>query len=308
MLIDLSCPVENRGISVRTNSETGENYLLLKLFNISEKTITTLNINVKAFDENGNEIASLPVELTELCAIPKEFFAENKAISIADIPEARNFIIEVMRATFEDGEIYEPSEENTISYDDSEAPLQDALLLRELVPDAVCFSSEHENFWRCTCGRPNFIDSENCVRCGREKAAILTNYSSKTALNNAILEAEEEKKRLKVEEELARAAKKKKTIKNIITAAIAVVAVCVLFVIGYFVRIGIVNILAGNAAKDGDYLKAYELYSKVNSSKIAEVTDKVIGNSPSNLMFGAGFLAQDSENLYYITRDTYSQP
>ena len=61
MLIDLSCPVENRGISVRSNSETGEHYILLKLFNISEKVITSLNLNVKAFDENGAEIASLPV-------------------------------------------------------------------------------------------------------------------------------------------------------------------------------------------------------------------------------------------------------
>ena len=33
-----------------------------------------------------------------------------------------------------------------------------------------------------------------------------------------------------------------------------------------------------------------------------------MGNTPSNLMFGMGFLAEDTENLYYITRDTYSQP
>ncbi len=307
MLIDLSCPVENRGTSVRTNSDTQENYLLLKLFNLSEKTIVALSICVKAFDENGNEIASIPVELTELCANPKEFFAENKAISIADIPDARNFIAEVTQATFENGEIYEPSEENTISYDDSEASLQDALLLRELVPDAVCYSSEHENHWRCTCGRPNFNDAENCVRCGRKKDTVLADFSSKTALNNALLAAEEEKKQIELEKEMAQAAKKKKTLKNIITAGILIVALGVLFVIGYFARIGIVNILAGNAAKDGDYLKAYDLYSKVNSSKISEVTDKVIGNNPSNLMFGAGFLAEDEENIYYITRDSYSQ-
>jgi len=308
MLIDLSCPVENRGISVRTNSETQENYLLLKLFNLSEKTITSLNICVKAFDENGNEIASLPVELTELSAAPKSFFAENKAISIVDVPDAKNFIVEVTKATFEDEEIYEPSEENTVSYDDSEASLQDALMLRELVPDAVCFSSENENYWRCTCGRPNFIDSSNCVRCGREKDAVLANFSSKTALNNALLAAEEERKLKEAEEEAARIAKKKKKIKNLITAGIVLAALFVLFVIGYFTRVGIVNILAGNAAKNGDYLRAYELYSKVNSSKISEITDKVIGNTPSNLMFGAGFLAEDDDNLYYITRNTYSQP
>ena len=308
MLIDLSCPVENRGVSVRTNSQTQENYLLLKLLNISEKTISSLEFNLKAFDGNGTEIATLPVEFTELSAQSKEFFAENKAISIADIPDAKNFIVEITRATFEDGETYEPSEENTVDYDDSEASLQDALLIRELIPDAVCFSSEHEDYWRCTCGRPNFKDAENCVRCGREKEAILNGYSSKSALEKTFALIEEEKAQLALEEEQKRAEKKKKTIKKLITAAIVLVSLAVLFVIGFFARIGIVNILASNAAKDGDFLKAYELYKKVNSSKIGEVTDKVIGNTPSNLMFGTGFLAEDNENLYYITRNAYSEP
>ena len=308
MLIDLSCPVENRGISVRTNSETGENYLLLKLFNISEKTITSLSFDVVAFDENGNETATLPIELSELNAAPKEFFAENKAISIADVPNAKNFIVNIKHASFEDGDVYEPSEENAVEFDDSEASLQDALLLRELIPDAVCFSSEHETYWRCTCGRPNFKYAQNCVRCGREKETILSGYSSKSALEKTLETVEKEKAQLALEEDLKQAAKKKKTIKNIITAGIVVLGLLVLFVIGYFARIGIVNLLAQNAAKNGDYLKSYELYKKVNSLKIGEVTDEVMGNTPSNLMFGMGYSAQDSENLYYITRDAYSTP
>ena len=308
MLIDLSCPIENRGISVRTNSETGENYILLKLLNISEKTIVSVNLNVKAFDENGTEIASLPVEITELSANPKEYFAENKAISLSEIPDAKNFIVDVISATFENGEIYEPSEDNTIDYDDSEAPLADALALRELVPEAICYSSENDEYWRCACGRPNFLDAQNCARCGREKETVLTNYSSKSALNNTLLAIKEQEEQKALEEEMAREAKKKKKLKNIITTAIVVVSLAVLFVIGYFVRIGIINFQANTAVKNGDYLKAYELYSKTNSPKIAEITDKVMGNTPSNLMFGAGFLAEDDENIYYITRNLYSQP
>ena len=307
MLIDLTCPVENRGISVRTNSETGENYLLLKLFNISEKTITSVNLDVKAFDENGVELASLPVEFTELTALPGELFAENKAISIADIPDARNFIVEVINTSFEDGDIYEADDENLIDYDDSEASLQDALLLRELVPDAVCFSGEYENYWRCTCGRPNLKDAQNCARCSSNKEDVLAKYSSKKALEETLLLVEEEKKQLAAEEEAKRLAKKKKTIKNIITSAIIVASLAVLFVIGYFVRIGILNTQANGAIKNGEYLKAYELYKKSGSPKIAEVTNKVIGNNPANLMFGKGYLAEDSENLYFITNNAYTQ-
>lgn len=308
MLIDLSCPVENRGITVRTNSETGEAYLLLKLFNISDKTITSLNFVIKAFDENGNELATLPVELTQLSATPKEYFAENKAVSLEGANDAKNFTFEVISATFEDGEVYEYSEENLIECDDSEVSLNEALALRELLPDAVCYAKETDNYWRCACGRANKLDHENCVRCGEAKSRMLTYFSSKTTLANAIKKRDEEIERARQEEALKREAKKKKLIKNLIISGIVVLAVVILAVAGYFVRNAIVNHQANTALKNGDFLKAYELYSSTNNDKRFEIIDKVIGNTPSNLMYGSGFLAEDNDNLYFIAYDAMGQP
>ena len=308
MLIDLSSPVENQGFTVRSNSETGEPYLLLKLFNISEKIITSLNLYVKAFDETGTEIASIPVELTDLSANPKEFFAENKAISLNDVPESKNFLVYVANAEFDDGDVYTASDENVIEYDDSDAPLQDVLALRELASDAICYSKENDDHWRCVCGRPNFSDADRCVRCLRDKETVLKNFSSKSALNDAISAAKEQERQKALEEEMALIEKKKKRNKKIITSLIVGLLLALLSVIGFFIRIGIINLMANNAVKSKDYLKAYELYSEVNSSKISTITDKVIGNTPSNLMFGAGFLAEDEENFYFITRNSTSQP
>ncbi len=304
MRIDLSCPVENRGSIVKTNSETGEQYLLLKLLNISEKTITSVNFNVKAYDENGAELATIPVEFTELEAEPKTLFAENKAISLAETPDAKNFVIEVTHATFVDEEPYIPSEENTVDVDSKEAPVDDVIALRELAPGAVCFAEENDDHWKCVCGRPNFIDSENCVRCGREKDETLSKFSSKEALENTVAEIKEAEEQAAKEAEATAAAeleaKKAKQKKTLIISGIVVAGLIVLAALGFFGRILYYNIAANQALKAGDYTKAYDYYLKSGSSKINEVADLARGNTPSNLMFQGGICTEDSENFYYL--------
>lgn len=314
MLIDLSCPVENLKTTVRTNSETGQPYLLLKLLNISEKTITSLDFTVKAFDDAGNEVASIPIEFADLSATPKEFFAENKAIPLDDIWDAKKFSIEINSATFEGEETpYTPSQENTVDYDDSEASLKDALALREMFPDAVCFAKEYENYWRCACGRPNSKDDENCVRCGTSKEDALNKYSSKTALNVAVKEKEEEEK-IKLEEtKKAEELKKSKRKKYIIIGAIIAAALALTAVAGYFIHSAIQNHRDAKEIKhadqlvdEGKYLEAYKIYSEHNDDKMYDIQHHVMGNTPENLLYGLGTSAEDSEYLYYIAFDTSS--
>ncbi len=308
MLIDLSCPVENRGVSVKTNTETGEAFIFLKLLNISEKTIVSVSYNIKVFDENDNECLTIPVELVDISAKPKEFFAEDKEIPIDGELNAKSFVVEVTSAVFENGEVYTPSEENTIDCDNSEASIEDAVLLRKLVPDAICFSKEYDDYWRCNCGRANFLDSDMCVRCGRSKEIILANFSSRAALEDTFKRFEEEDAKRLLEIEKEKELKKKKKIKNLFTVLISIAILVLLVVAGYFIRYGIVTLQGNNAVKNKDYFKAYELYSKINSHKTADVMSEVMGNTPSNLMFATGYLAEDDENLYYITRDSYGQP
>ena len=307
MLIDLSCPVENRGTIVKTNSETNEPYLLLKLFNLSEKKIVSVKFTVSTFNSTGAELGKIPVELNELSAEPKSYFAENKAVSLVGMEEAKHFVVDVEGAVFEDGTSYEPSQKYTVYAEDKDAPVDDVIALRQFIPEAVCFAKEHTSYWRCVCGRPNFPDSEICVRCERDKETVLKNFDSRESLENMIEEnrieeermAQEEAERLAIEKEI----KKKKTIKALIISAIAVVIAAVLAVAGMFIYKGILNIQAGNAVKNNDYLKAYELYEKSGSKKITELTSYVQGNTPENLMFQSGLMASDSENLYYLVLD-----
>ncbi len=312
MRIDLSCPVENRGTIVKTNSETGEQYLLLKLLNISEKVITSVTFNVEAYDANGALIDTLPVVFDELSALPKELFAENKAIPLTEVPEAKNFVINFLKVTFEDEEAYEPSGDNTVFVSNSEASVDDVIALRTLAPDAVCFAQETDSHWKCVCGRPNFVDSESCVRCGRNKSETLTKFSSMETLDSTIAElaAEEEARlaeleKLADEELTAKKEKRKKILTKVCIVIIILAALVGLFFVG---RVVYYNIAGNSALKSGDYETAYSYFSKSGSKKINEVTDFVRGNSNSNLLAG-GLSAEDEENLYFLAYDnnTYAQ-
>ena len=310
MQIDLSCPVENQGTIVKTNSETNEPYLLLKLFNLSEKEIAALTFHVLAYDANGGELGTVPVTLDGLNAQPKTFFAESKAVSLVGIEDAKHFVVVVDSVTFSDDTSYEPSENHTVDADDSEASIDDAMLLRQFVPEAVCFSSEHGNYWRCVCGRANFVDAENCVRCGRAKSDVLAKFSSRDALRETIVKAQEEaeKQRLEEEERLKaeKELKKAKLKKSLLIALIVLIAAAIVACAGFFIYRAVLNSSADKALQSGDYLKAYENYEKTGNVKLAEVTEHIQGNTPANLMFQSGLIASDEENVYYLALDNTS--
>ncbi len=311
MLIDLSCPVENQGTVVKTNTETKEPYLLLKLFNLSEKNISAVTFRVLAYDANGTELGVIPVEFTELSAEPKSYFAENKAVSLEGFENAKHFVVQVEKAVFEDGSEYVLSEENIVEVDEKNATIDDALLLREIAEEAVCFASEHEKYWRCVCGRSNVPEAEKCARCARVKEDVLK-LSSVESVRVFLEEkqAEEEQKKAeeakKLEEEKALKAAKAK--KCAIIVAIAILVLAVIGTAGYFGYKAILNKNAETAVQNGDYIKAYELYQKTGNTKIGELTEYVQGNTPENLMFQSGLLTADEEFIYYLAynNQTYS--
>lgn len=308
MLIDLTCPVENRGTLVKTNSETNEPYLLLKLFNLSEKPIRDISLRVLIYDANGAEIAALPVEFNDVNGAPKSYFAENKAVSLETTENAKHFIVQIDSVKFEDDTEYVLSEENIVEVDEVNASVDDALLLRDFVPEAICFASKYDGYWKCVCGRANKPDDADCARCGRSAEEMLAKFSSKETLLHTIAAAEKEEEIKKQEEEQKKAEEKalkmKKTKKGAIIALVAILILGILSVAGFFTYRAILNNKADDAFKNGDYLKAYELYQKTGSDKIQELTNVLQGNTPENLMFQSGLITEDEENIYYLAYNT----
>jgi len=304
MQIDLTCPVESRGVTVKTSSQTGEPYALFKLFNLSDQVIQTVSMVVHVYDSYGGEMGQLPVKITELDAQPKEFFAGNKAISLAEYPEAKHFVVEFNEVEFAEGEPYIKGS-NIVEIKITEPDYDEQMrLITAAGEDACCYAKDEAGYWLCVCGRPNLHVMDSCIRCGREKSAVLAEFSSRDALTRTL----EEQERIRQEEEAARLAEEarikaekiKKAKKTALISACIVVALILLFFIGKLIFNGVSVLLGNSAAKNNDAYKAYGYYAMAgNEEKLASVSEAVCGNTAANTM-QLGVMTADAENLYYI--------
>lgn len=305
MQIDLLCPVENQGVMVKTNSKTGAPYAVFKLFNLSEQVVQRVVFTLYAYDAYGNQLGSLPIELSELNGEPKEFFATNKAVSLEDFSEAKHITLEFSEVHFSEGEPYVADANNLMEIAVTEPDSDEkARLLSAAGDDAVCYAKDTATHWLCVCGRPNVNEAEECVRCGREKAEVMEKYSSRDAITKTLatlyeerLKAEEEERLQLLKEKEEKIAKRKKVALISVSSLLAAAIVCVII---FWTYIALVIYQGNKAAESGDYMKAYTMYVKAGKSrKIAEVSEKLRGNSNMNLR-NMGLLTSDAENLYYI--------
>ncbi len=304
MKIDLLCPVENQGVEIKTNSETGEHYALFKMFNLSEKVIERVVFNVRVHDEFGGEVGVIPAEFSNVDGQPRSFFGTSKVVSLVDLSATQHITTEFLEVHFAEGEPYIKTEDITdvtITEPDDEEKIY---LMSAAGDDAICYAKDMGTYWVCVCGRANKNEAEECVRCGREKNEIMTMYASKESISKTLAE-KEEKQRAEEEakreaEEKARAERKAKIKKIAFVSAISLVALAIFCAIVVFVYGVLMTIMGNHAAKTGDFLTAYSRYAAVNKSeKIATVSEEVRGNSNSNLKM-LGMMTADEENIYYL--------
>ncbi len=304
MQFDLLCPVENQGVTMKTNSKTGEPYALFKLFNLSGSVIVGVTFMVRAFDGYGGELGEVQVVLDELSAQPKSYFAENKAVSLRDFPDVKHITVDFLEVRFAEGEAYIKEGDLTeisITEPDYDERIR---LLSAAGADAQCYAQDAGSHWVCVCGRPNISGVETCLRCGREKDVVMRQFSSKDALTNTLAEqaVAEHQKEEALKEQLAqkKAESRRKRKKVVVTALAVIAALVVLWLVITLLYRGSMMLLGNSAMKKGDYLTAYSRFAAIdNSKKLAEVSEQVRGNSTSNIL-QSGCLAADEENLYYL--------
>lgn len=310
MQIDLLCPVESQGVIVKTNSKTGAPYAMFKLFNVSEQVVQRVVFLLHTYDAYGNKLGSMSVDFSDVAGEPKSFFATNKAISLEEFSEAKHLVVEFCEVHFAEGEPYIVQQENVLNIAITEPDSDEKIRLIDAAgEDAVCYAKDAATHWVCVCGRPNSNEQEECVRCGREKAEVMANFSSRDAISKTLTQMEEERliaeEVERVQKEQEREAKIEKRKKMALKSAIGLVILAVVCTIGYFIYVTVATVQGNSAAKDGHYLKAYTQYVKAGkSSKVAEVSEEVRGNSNMNLR-NMGIMAADADNLYYIDPTYY---
>jgi len=180
MKSDLTCPVEITKVTVnREKEDTKEReqvVCLIEFFNLSEKVIDSLQMNIICFDQDGTRLGG---RLVRAAAVgePRGHF------SGTFMPEHVDGAVRVEAAVekvwFKDGVIWRREDRNVREYTPNNLPQGRELdRLRAVAgPDAAGYSREDDIVWMCVCGRANRTSDDICRRCERKKEQVLADYS-----------------------------------------------------------------------------------------------------------------------------------
>ena len=179
MKSDLTCPVEV--VSVRLGQETyGEEakeqlVCVIEFFNLSDRVIESLQMNIICFAADGTRIGGRLVRASAR--------GEGRArFSGAFMPEhvdgTERVEASVEKVWFQGGMVWRREERNVREYTPNALPEGRELdRLRAVAgPDAAGYAREDDIVWMCVCGRANRTSDSKCLRCERERAAVLRDY------------------------------------------------------------------------------------------------------------------------------------
>lgn len=178
MKSDLTCPVEI--ISVQVKELEGENegqiICLIDFFNLSEKVIDSLQMNIICFDAQGERLGGRLVRTAVM--------AQGRAnFSGRFMPEHVDGAVRVEAAVekvwFQDGVLWRREERNVREYTPNALAQGRELDRLKAVAgeDAAGYAREDDIVWMCVCGRANRTSDDRCMRCRREREQVLRDYS-----------------------------------------------------------------------------------------------------------------------------------
>lgn len=180
MKSDLTCPVEVVSVRIRQESQgEGERTPLLcviEFFNLSEKVIDSIQMNIICFDAQNARIGGRLVRASARGEGRARFsgtFAPDRVENVARVEAS------VEKVWFQDGVVWRREERNVREYTPNALPEGRELdrLRSAAGPDAAGYAREDDIVWMCVCGRANRTSDDRCRRCQRERVAVLRDYS-----------------------------------------------------------------------------------------------------------------------------------
>jgi len=180
MKSDLTCPVEITKVTVNRekeeNKEREQIVCLIEFFNLSEKVIDSLQMNIICFDAENTRLGGRLVRAAATGEARAHFtgtFMPDRVDGAVRVEAA------VEKVWFKDGVIWRREERNVREYTPNHLPEGRELdRLRAVAgPDAAGYAREDDIVWMCVCGRANRTSDDKCLRCERERVQVLSDYS-----------------------------------------------------------------------------------------------------------------------------------
>ena len=274
MKSDLTCPVEITKVTVsrekEENKEREQIVCLIEFFNLSEKVIDSLQMNIICFDQEGTRLGGRLVRAAATGEGRSHFsgtFMPDRVDGAVRVEAA------VEKVWFKDGMIWRREERNVREYTPNNLPEGRELdRLRAVAgADAAGYAREDDIVWMCVCGRANRTSDDVCLRCERKREEVLEKYSF-AAIDSTVGQKERERQR-KTEDTLRRSSeetvkeqtairkksrKKRRVMKTIIT--LLMLLAVLLAAARWGVPYG-AGLYAKKLADEGKLMEAKEIYA-----------------------------------------------
>ena len=279
MKIDLSCPAEVwRCQLIHMDLEGGQTGTGAEvvLHNLGDKTVVSTEVTLVLHARGGDETSRVLYRAHDLFARCREPFS-----FVVPLPEDEEkgepYKVEVIieKLWYEDGTVWRKSRNAMTEYQSNALKNgRDLEMLRFVAGDqAVGFPQEQEKVWLCVCGRPNSLQSTQCVHCLRTKDEVFRTFNRESVIQ--VVEAHqkkvddkaratrEEASRLQAEREKVAAQKKRK--RNIrLVCILTVVILALLGYLGYFHLLPYLTYRDGvTKLQEGSYSEAIEVFSSM---------------------------------------------
>ncbi|MBQ7887036.1 MAG: hypothetical protein IJ313_09105 [Clostridia bacterium] len=278
MKSDLTCPVEITKVTVSREQEDTKEHeqivCLIEFFNLSEKVIDSLQMNIICFDQDGTRLGGRLVRAAAT--------GEGRAhFSGTFVPEHVDGAVRVEAAVekvwFKDGVLWRREERNVREYTPNQLPQGRELdRLRAVAgPDAAGYAREDDIVWMCVCGRANRTSDDKCLRCERKREEVLEKYSF-VAIDSTVGQKERERQKsteealrrsseATVKEQTAMRKKSRKKRRVLRTIIYLLVALAVVLAAG---RWGVpygASLYAGKLMDQGELMEAKEIYAFIGA-------------------------------------------
>ncbi len=180
MKSDLTCPVEILSAEIHNESNessgSGRIVCLIDFLNLSEKEINSIQLNVVCYNSDNDRLGGRLIRAA-VHGDAKSMFTG------AFVPEHVDGVTRiessVEKVWYSDGVLWRREERNVREYEPNLLNEGRELDRLRMVagPDARGYAREDDAVWMCVCGRANRTSDGTCMRCGRERAFVLKQYS-----------------------------------------------------------------------------------------------------------------------------------
>ena len=174
MLIDLSCPAE----VFRAQLPTAEiPAMSLTLFNLSDRTIASVEVTVKLRGLGGGERERLSYRARSLNGRPHSTFPVTVPCSFLEGVKTADVTVD--KVWFTDNAVWRRDPEGLVEVTPNALPVSRGLTNLKFVAGetAVGYPAWQNDLWLCVCGRPNRERDGYCVRCGRDRETVFACFS-----------------------------------------------------------------------------------------------------------------------------------